>query len=75
MALVLESKPAQSPDTLFNAKQAAEYIGFSVAYLTRDRWIANKSGTPPQLPYFKLFGSIRYRKSDLDAVIAKGRVA
>ena len=75
MALVLKSKFVQSSDTLFNAKEAAGYIGFSVAYLTRDRWLANKSGTPPQIPYFKLFGSIRYKKGDLDAVIAKSRVA
>ena len=49
---------------LLNTKQAADYIGMSPAFLSRDRWAG------AQVPFVKLgHRSVRYRREDLDQFI------
>lgn len=50
--------------TLFNTKQAAEYLSVSAAFLERDRWAGAR------IPFIKIGSrAVRYRQSDLDAHI------
>lgn len=49
-----------------NPKQAADYLGLSVATLAT--W---RSTGKVLLPFFKLGDAVRYRKADLDAYIAQ----
>lgn len=50
--------------TLFNTKQAAEYLSVSAAFLERDRWAGAR------IPFIKVGSrAVRYRQSDLDAFI------
>jgi hypothetical protein len=59
------------PEKLLTTEQAAEYLSVSKAYLHRDRFIANQSGTPPVIPFLKISPKIvRYRLSDLEALAA-----
>lgn len=62
--------PAPSPtpgsDPLFNRPRAAEYIG--VACQTLAVWASTGRY---DLPFIKVGRSVRYRKSDLDAWLAK----
>ena len=49
---------------LLTTKQAADYLGVSVSYLERDRWIGAK------VQFVKIGArSVRYRLEDLDAFI------
>jgi len=49
---------------LLNTKQAAEYIGLSMAFLERDRWAGAR------IPFIKVgTRAVRYRLSDLDAYL------
>lgn len=55
---------------------AAQILGLSVQYLSRDRWYANKEGIAPKVPYVKVAGgAVRYAVSDLMAVIEASRVS
>lgn len=56
------------PNTLYNTKQAANYLGVSSAFLERDRWAGAR------IPFVKLgTRSVRYRLTDLEAFV-EGRV-
>ncbi|MDO8954616.1 MAG: DNA-binding protein [Gammaproteobacteria bacterium] len=52
--------------TIFTEKEAAEYIGMSVSFLTNSRSIGNKRGAARAPKFFKNGRCIRYRKSELD---------
>ena len=46
---------------LLNTKQAAEYLGLSMAFLERDRWAGAR------IPFIKVgTRAVRYRLSDLE---------
>jgi excisionase family DNA binding protein len=51
--------------THFDTKQTAEYL--NIPWTTLTTWRCTKR---VNLPYFKLGGNVRYKKSDLDAFIA-----
>ncbi len=54
---------------------AAQILGVSVQYLSRDRWYAKKEGVPPKVPFIKVAsGAVRYKITDLMAVIEASRV-
>lgn len=62
-------------ETLLTTKQAAQIVGLSASFLNNDRYIAAQEGTTPKFPYIKLpSGGVRYRASDLKAVIEAGYV-
>lgn len=64
-AAAVEAKPV-----LLTRREAAEYLGVSASTLST--WACNDRY---QLPYIKIGGRlVRYRKEDLDAFIASGRV-
>lgn len=51
-------------DRLLNTREAAEYLGMSMAFLERDRW------TGPKVPFVRVGSrAVRYRKTDLDCYI------
>jgi len=50
--------------SLYNTKQAAQFLGVSAAFLERDRWAGAR------IPFIKLgTRSVRYRVADLEAFI------
>lgn len=60
-------------EPLLTVKDAAMLVGLSVSFLNNDRSIAKQEGTPPKYPYIKLpSGAVRYRASDLKALIEAG---
>jgi len=53
---------------LLHTKQAADYLGVSIAFLERDRW----SG--PKIPFIRVGSrAVRYRLDDLDNYIESQR--
>lgn len=48
---------------LFSSKEAARYLGMSVAFLERDRWAGAR------IAFVKIGRSVRYRRSDLERYI------
>ena len=49
---------------LLNTRQAAHYLGVSMAFLERDRWAGAR------VPFIKVGSrAVRYRQSDLDGFI------
>lgn len=53
-------------NSLFNTKEAANYLGVSKAFLERDRWAGAR------IPFIKVGSrTVRYRLSDLNAYIEK----
>lgn len=48
---------------LLATKEAARLLGFSVAYLERDRWAGAK------IPYIKFARAVRYRLEDIQDFI------
>lgn len=53
-------------NSLFNTKEAAEYLGVSKAFLERDRWAGAR------IPFIKVGSrTVRYRLSDLNDYIEK----
>lgn len=60
----------ETASQLVPTKRAAQILGLSESSLANDRWEAKRSGTSPKVPYVKLpLGAIRYRMSDLKALI------
>ena len=55
-------------------KEAAEYIGMSVAYLRMDRVNGYRENRTPGPDYLKLGRCIRYLKDDLDKWIQINRI-
>lgn len=54
---------------LLTTKQAAEYLGVSMAFLERDRWAGAK------VPFVRIGSrTVRYLKSDLEQYIESRRV-
>jgi excisionase family DNA binding protein len=52
--------------SLFNTKEAADYLGVSKAFLERDRWAGAR------VPFIKIGSrAVRYRLSDLNDYIEK----
>ncbi|AZT83935.1 DNA-binding protein [Marinobacter sp. NP-4(2019)] len=52
--------------SLFNTKEAADYLGVSKAFLERDRWAGAR------IPFIKVGSrTVRYRLSDLNSYIEK----
>jgi excisionase family DNA binding protein len=52
--------------SLFNTKEAADYLGVSKAFLERDRWAGAR------IPFIKVGSrTVRYRLSDLNDYIEK----
>ncbi len=58
-----------SASEYFDRLETAAYLNLSAH--TLDRWRSEKS----HLPYFKIGGAIRYKKSDLDEYLDQHRVA
>ena len=53
-------------NSLFNTKEAANYLGVSKTFLERDRWAGAR------IPFIKAGSrTVRYRLSDLNAYIEK----
>lgn len=53
-------------NSLFNTREAAEYLGVSKAFLERDRWAGAR------IPFIKVGSrTVRYRLSDLEEYIEK----
>lgn len=53
-------------NSLFNTKEAADYLGVSKAFLERDRWAGAR------IPFIKVGSrTVRYRLSDLNSYIEK----
>lgn len=53
-------------NSLFNTKEAADYLGVSKAFLERDRWAGAR------IPFIKVGSrTVRYRLSDLNEYIEK----
>ena len=49
---------------LLNSKEAAEFLGVSVAFLERDRWAGAR------IPFVKVgLRAVRYRMSDLESYL------
>lgn len=49
---------------LLNTRQAAEFLGVSVAFLERDRWAGAR------VPYIKVGSrAVRYRQADLERYV------
>ena len=57
-------------------KEAARYIGMSVAFLRKSRMEGRRKNRTPGPPYLRIGGrSIRYSLRDLDAWLLEHRVA
>ena len=55
---------------LLTTKEAAEYLGVSMAFLERDRWAGAK------VPFVRVGSrTIRYLKSDLEEYVRERRVS
>lgn len=54
---------SKTPNLVFNEKEAALYIGMSVAWLR----ISRMHGRPDAPPFLKIGRSVRYRKEELDS--------
>lgn len=59
-------------EKLLTSDQAAEYLQCSCAFFERDRWLAKRAGTPPQVPFVKIGKFVRYKLSDLEKIAANG---
>jgi predicted DNA-binding transcriptional regulator AlpA len=68
-------RPATQRPELLDEREAAAYIGFSAAYLRADRYRGHVGAHTPGPAYLRLGRTIRYRREDLDAWLAKHRVA
>ena len=64
----LNSEIQSAPDSVFNAREAARYLGLATATCAKLRC---RGGSPP---YLKMGRKIGYRKSDLDTWLAARRV-
>ncbi|MCU7879005.1 MAG: helix-turn-helix domain-containing protein [Candidatus Thiodiazotropha sp. (ex Lucinoma borealis)] len=52
--------------TILNTKEAAAYLGVSMAFLERDRWAGAR------IPFIKVGArAVRYRMSDLEAYLER----
>lgn len=53
-------------NSLLKTKEAASYLGVSMAFLERDRWAGAR------IPFIKVGSrAVRYRQSDLDSFLDK----
>lgn len=59
---ILIKEPEEDPDTLYNTKEAAEFLGLSPGTLSNDRVTGLKG-----IPFEKKGRSVRYRLGDLKA--------
>ena len=58
---------------LMKTSDAANFLKLSEAYFARDRWLAKKNGTAPQIPFVQIGRAVRYRYADLqEFIIRKG---
>ena len=71
---LLRYLPPPPPDPLYKRAEAAEYVGLKPHTLAVWASNANTSGGAQPIPFLKRGRSVRYRKSDLDAYLAKCRV-
>jgi hypothetical protein len=58
----------------FAEKQAAEYIGMSVAFLRCGRLQGNIGNRTPSPPFYRKGTRVQYSRADLDAWLAARRV-
>lgn len=63
---MLSIKKNEAAAALLNTNEAAAYLSVSAAFLTRDRWLAKKTGNAPRVPVCRIGGAVRYRRTDLD---------
>lgn len=57
---------------LLTTKEAADFLGVSVAFLDRDRWDGKRNGRGPLIPFVRVGNkAVRYRQTDLDEHIEK----
>ena len=55
-------------------KDAARYVGMSVAYLRKSRMEGNRKKRTPAPPYIKIGRSVRYLLRDLDEWLLANRI-
>ena len=66
--------PLGGDDRLLTTKETAKIIGFSVAFLERDRWAGARNGRGPLIPYVKVgVRGVRYLLPDVRAHIRANR--
>jgi hypothetical protein len=66
----------QPDNELMTTKEAAAFLKVSSQYLDIDRCRHNQSGVPPKVPFLRILGrTIRYRRSDLEAILQASRVS
>lgn len=66
----------QPDNDLMTTKEAAAFLKVSRQYLEIDRCRHNLSGVPPKVPFLRILGrTIRYRRSDLEAMLSAARVS
>ena len=56
-------------DTLMTSNEVCEYLRISKKTLTS--WICNKNKEKFPIPIYKVGGSYRFRKKDIDSLIVK----
>ena len=58
-------------EKLLNSAEAAKILNVSVAFLNRDRCL---NAPHPKVPYIKLNRAVKYKLSDVEAVINSSRI-
>lgn len=66
----LPSKPTQSKenDPIFTIEKLAAYLGVSKS------WVNKRTGKRNEIPHIKVGGHLMFRKTEIDAWLAKQRV-
>lgn len=60
-------------ERLLSTAELAQLLGMSDKFLHNDRYLAKVEDVPPKFPYYKLpSGAIRYRLSEIEAVLQSG---
>lgn len=59
---------------LLTERQAAERLALSVHWLRKQR-VSGRAVAKDPVPYYKIAGAVRYSAADLDAWLARRRVA
>ena len=61
--------------TILTPVEAADCLGVSPGFLSRDRWEADKSGTSPKVPFVRLgHRTVRYHWDDIQNFLSASRV-
>ena len=65
----------KSTRTILTPAEAADFLGVSPGFLSRDRWEADKRETSPKVPFVRLgHRTVRYHLNDLQKFLSANRV-